>query len=47
MVDVILSLPEILLKKRSGEELLNEELNYFIECVCKNEIDRSQVSAIF
>ena len=40
----ILSVPEILSKKRSGEELLDGELEYFIDCVCKQEIDRSQVS---
>ena len=44
MVDVILSLPEILLKKRNGEELLEDELKYFVDCICKKEIDRSQVS---
>ena len=41
---VILSVPEILSKKRSGEELQDGELEYFIECVCKQQIDRSQVS---
>lgn len=40
---VILSVPEILARKRSGAELQNEEIEYFIECVCKRDIDRSQV----
>jgi thymidine phosphorylase len=42
MID--LSIPEILSKKRNGEELKDEELDYFIDCVCKEKIDRSQVS---
>ena len=42
----ILSVPEILSKKRSGEELLDGELEYFVDCVCKHDIDRSQVSKI-
>ena len=41
---VILSVPEILSKKRNGDELQDGELEYFIECVCNEEIDRSQVT---
>ena len=41
---VILSVPEILSKKRNGDELQDGELEYFVECVCNEEIDRSQVT---
>ena len=40
---VILSVPEILLKKKDGGELSDEELQFFIDCVCNNSVDRSQV----
>ncbi|KAL5261166.1 hypothetical protein ACHWQZ_G007017 [Mnemiopsis leidyi] len=43
---MILSIPEILSKKRNGEELLEEELEYFIDCVCNDKIDKSQIGAM-
>lgn len=43
---VILSVPEILSKKRNGDELQDGELEYFVECVCNEEIDRSQIGAM-
>ena len=40
---VILSVPEVLSKKRQGGELMDDEIEYFVECVCSKDIDRSQV----
>ena len=40
---VILSVPSILSKKKDGEELSDEELQFFIDCVCNHNVDRSQV----
>ena len=42
---VVLSVPEILARKRGGTELQDEEIEFFIDCVCKRDIDRSQVGA--
>ena len=44
---VILSVPEVLSKKRQGGELMDDEIEYFVECVCSKDIDRSQVRDTF
>jgi len=43
---VILSVPEVLSKKRQGGELMDDEIEYFVECVCSKDIDRSQIGAM-
>ena len=41
----ILSIPEILLKKKSGLELNDAEIQYFVACVGNKTIDASQIGA--